>query len=408
MEDDWIEVPSRKQNKAHNVKKTQKEKKETTLEVVKEIVRESNDTQYLLSDLIKTEICIHCLNGKCKLPRSHNNVPFPHEFTQYIQQPGTIDSELDKILREKLHQVPLFKGKEVRPTICLFNHCLKKCRNGREGRCDFIELEDGQKLHYCYTDSVQMNRRMIYVGIHLDIMTLGVGEKPAWRFFHNEIHGNEEEMVDAAVAATIETRIPETYETEYPTLSTPISSPVHFGDEMTQTSKKSNSSYLEKLASTRLSVNIDDDNSTIASVNITPSSNIIMSPQSSYIKRGRNTPVQMNRNQGNTTPRVNFQDVMNENRGFYQYAESRMEETHQMMAEYIELQKRQNEMLKENLEHTNRIVSLMEIDMSKMKNDMNRLMRENSELKNVVLRKIQFENSITQQIFSKSSISSYL
>jgi hypothetical protein len=208
------------------------------------------------------------------------------------------------------------------------------------------------------------------------------------------------------VSATIETRIPVTYETEYPTLSTP--SPLHFGDEMTQTSKKSNSSYLEKLASTRLSVNIDDDNSTIASVNITPSSNVMMSPQSSYIKKGRNTPVQTNRNQGNTTPRVNFQDVMNENRGFYQYAESRMEETHQMMAEYIELQKRQNEMLKENLEHTNRIVSLMEIDMSKMKNDMNRLMRENTEMRNVVLRKIQFENSVTQQIFSKSSISSYL
>jgi hypothetical protein len=51
---------------------------------------------------------------------------------------------------------------------------------------------------------------------------------------------------------------------------------------------------------------------------------------------------------------------------------------------------------------------MMEMKVSKLGNDVDRLRRENGELRNVVLRKIQIENSITQQIFSKASISSYL
>ena len=413
MEDEWIEVtPNKKSKTGHNVKKTQKKEKPTTPVEVREIVNDNNtdDIQYILSDLIKTDICIHCLNGRCKLPRTHNTVPFPEEFTQYIQQPGTIDSDLDNILRENLKNVPLFRGKEIRPTICLFNHCLKKCRNSREGRYNSIELEDGQRLHYCYSDSVSMNRKMIYVGVHLDVMTFGkIGEKPAWRLCHNDIHGNEEEMVEAAVSAVIETQSPVSYETEYPTLSSPVVSTQD--DQMTQVSKKSNTSYLEKLATTRLLVNVEDDNSTIASIPMTPSSNFVMSPVSHLKKGGRMTPNQTNMRtpqHQNTTPRVNFQDVINENRGFYQYAESRMEETHQMMAEYIELQKVQNEYLREQLEYTKSLMSMMEIKVSKLGNNVDRLLRENSELKNVVLRKIQIENSITQQIFSKASISSYL
>jgi hypothetical protein len=181
---------------------------------------------------------------------------------------------------------------------------------------------------------------------------------------------------------------------------------------MTQVSKKSNTSYLDKLATTRLSVNVEDDNSTIASIPMTSSSNFVMSPVPHFKKGGRMTPNQTNmrtpQHHQNTTPRVNFQDVINENRGFYQYAESRMEETHQMMAEYIELQKVQNEYLREQLEHTKLVMSMMEMKVSKLGNDVDRLRRENGELRNVVLRKIQIENSITQQIFSKASISSYL
>ncbi len=159
-----------------------KSKKETIEEV-------TPSSTYVLSELIQKDVCIHCMSGKCREgSKSHNSVYFPEGYKPYIKNPLIIH-DLDDILKKNPIKNEKFNGITFGYSICMRNHCRKRCKLNHE-KIQFTD-ENGslEELYFCYPDLSMINRKKIILGLHIDLKYIDYSNKKeevSWKPRHNE------------------------------------------------------------------------------------------------------------------------------------------------------------------------------------------------------------------------------
>ncbi len=180
-------------------------------------------TTYVLSELIKSDACIHCMSGKCREgSKSHNQVYFPDGFKSYIKNP-LIMQDLDDILKKNPIKNEIFNGLTFGYSICMRNHCRKRCKLNHE-KIQFTD-ENGFKneLYFCYPDLNMINRRKIILGLHIDVMYIDYSNKKeevSWKPKHHEF---EEGLEPTPPVKMVEENILPTEEENKPTVKNVLS-----------------------------------------------------------------------------------------------------------------------------------------------------------------------------------------
>lgn len=156
-------------------------------------------TTFVLSELIKNDVCIHCMAGKCREgSKSHSSVYFPDGFTSYIKNPLMIQ-ELDDILKKNPLNEEKFNGYSISYSICMRNHCRNRCKLNH-GKIQFTD-EKGIKgeIYYCYPDMNMIHRKKIVLGLHMDVNYIDFSGKKAeifWKPIHNKMGEDEEPVLE--------------------------------------------------------------------------------------------------------------------------------------------------------------------------------------------------------------------
>jgi hypothetical protein len=171
------------------------------------VIEQKREGTFLLSTLIEDYVCIHCMQGKCREgSKNHSTVYYPDGYTSYIKNPLLIQ-DLDDIIKKNPITDEKFKGYAIQYSVCMRNHCAKRCKmnhgilhfkddNGKEG-----------KLFYCYPDLNIIHRRKIVLGLHIDIKyTESIGKQPdiQWMPLHNEFELEKIERIEVVEEEPIE------------------------------------------------------------------------------------------------------------------------------------------------------------------------------------------------------------
>lgn len=150
--------------------------------------KEKEYKSYILSELIKNDVCIHCMSGNCREgSKSHSSVYYPDGFTAYIKNPLIIE-DLDDILKKNPIQDEKFQKYAIHYSICMRNHCRNRCKLNH-GVLHFKD-ESGieGEIHYCYPDLNILHRKKIVLGLHIDVQYMETHSKQpeiSWKSKHN-------------------------------------------------------------------------------------------------------------------------------------------------------------------------------------------------------------------------------
>ncbi len=159
-------------------------------------VEKKREGTFLLSKLIEDYVCIHCMQGKCREgSKNHSNVYYPDGYTSYIKNPLLIQ-DLHDIIKKNPIMDEKFKGYAIQYSICMRNHCTKRCKLNHS----FILFKDDNgdegKIHFCYPDLHLLHRKKIVLGLHIDVKYIETnGKQPdiLWMPLHNEEEAIKEE-----------------------------------------------------------------------------------------------------------------------------------------------------------------------------------------------------------------------
>ncbi len=168
----------------------QKSKREGKTKISKDVVGKVRrlNGEYNLSSEIKNNKCIHCIVEKCREESHKNNNECPSIVTCCVTDPRTHVPGLSQyLIIDNLKEELRRKDLTIKWTTCLFNHCRNLCRNSKDDRCGFIQINEDEKLHYCYTD-ISGKNKIIYVSVHIDLLIREGTESPEilWKPLHNE------------------------------------------------------------------------------------------------------------------------------------------------------------------------------------------------------------------------------
>ena len=164
--------------------------------------KEKEYKSYILSELIKNDVCIHCMNGNCREgSKSHSDVYYPDGFTAYIKNPLLIE-DLDNILKKNPIQDEKFQKYTIHYSICMRNHCRNRCKLNH-GVLHFKD-ESGVEgdIHYCYPDLNILHRKKIVLGLHIDVQYIDTQSKQpdiSWKSKHNILGEDEYDAVKEIV-----------------------------------------------------------------------------------------------------------------------------------------------------------------------------------------------------------------
>jgi hypothetical protein len=152
---------------------------------------------FLLSKLIEDYVCIHCMQGKCREgSKNHSNVYYPDGYTSYIKNPLLIQ-DLNDIIKKNPIMDERFKGYSIQYSICMRNHCARRCKLNHSYLVFKDDNGDEGKIHFCYPDLHILHRKKIVLGLHIDIKYVETnGKQPdiLWMPLHNEEEAFIEEI----------------------------------------------------------------------------------------------------------------------------------------------------------------------------------------------------------------------
>ncbi len=286
-------------------KPQRRENKKSQNPNVKQEVRRLNG-EYELSTKIKDNKCIHCMVEKCREEQHKNNNECPSIVSQCITEPkNTIPGLSHYLTKENL--ISELSKFEIKYTVCLFNHCRNRCRNLNDGRCNHIELENGEKLHYCYTD-ISGKNKIIYVSVHVDLLIREDAEtgnpQILWKPLHNPLL---DDVSVSSVKTTNTNQSNMTKSTEKTFLSTLLKSP-----------NVTTSNHLEAVDVSKSGLNVETESSETSSIMLSTIDvqDLMKSPMTSskshYSNRTSNSYYQQNQTSQQMTEMMKMMFGMNE------------------------------------------------------------------------------------------------
>ncbi len=183
-----------------NGKGGKKEKEKNLLnDSISTVIEQKREGTFFLSTLIEDFVCIHCMQGKCREgSKNHSAIYYPDGYTSYIKNPLLIQ-DLDDILKKNPITDEKFKGYSIQFSVCMRNHCAKRCKMNH-GKLHFKD-ENGKEgeLYYCYPDLNILHRRKVVLGLHIDIKYIeSIGKQPdiQWMPLHNEFELEKIEKIE--------------------------------------------------------------------------------------------------------------------------------------------------------------------------------------------------------------------